>query len=379
MSEWKVFADHIEIFPHPNANKMELGRIGTFQVVVGKGLYKTGDLVVFAPKRSVLPVDLRPYFVNEETGRSYLKGVNYDRVGSIRLRGEESEGVILPPEWVGKFKSLQLQEDLSEQLGIYEYIPEIHNTSGKRKYSPDFINIMKVDDAVHMDRFVRHDVEQFRIFEKYFIPLEHVIVTEKLHGSQISVMKDAKGNIAVTSKGRAEKNFVLREYPRRDFWHGRGILRKLKNLYKAVFHFNPEMNEYWRVAHQSGLIKFVSLPGFEGQEIQVVGEVVPYQNGFHYGFSGPTVKVFRVILNTNDLLYGAYDTLLDWVPVLYNGPYILDSILPLIKGNETVSGKGLHIKEGGVLSPVPLRRINNTPLLVKLINPAFKDTNDDIR
>lgn len=379
MSEWRVIGDNIEIFPHPKADKMELGRVGTFQVVVGKGLYQTGDFVFFAPKRSVLPPDLRPYFVSEDTGRSYLKGVNYDRVGSIRLRGEESEGVILPKEWVAQFKSLEMVEDYSKQFGIQEYIPEIHSVSGKRKSIGDGRTIMNVSDAVDMDRFVRHDVEQFRIFEKHFVPLEQVIMTEKLHGSQISIMKDSKGRIAVTSKGRAEKNLVLREYSSRWSWYGSSFIKKLKNLYRSL-RTKPEINEYWRVARESGIISFLKYyPGFDQCEVQIIGEVVPYQSGFSYGYSVPTVKVFRVILNTQEQFYGSFPEYLDWVPLLYNGPYILENILPFTKGPETVSGKFLHVKEGGVLSPVPLRKINNTPLMVKLINEKFKDDNDDIR
>ena len=199
--------------------------------MIGKGLYKTGDTVVFAPKRSVLPQDTRDYFRNTDTGKSYLKGPNSDRVGSIRLRGEESEGAILPTEWVNKFgKSLPMGEDLSKVLGIEEYIPEIHNTSGKRKSVGDGSLVMNVRDAVNLSRFARHDCEQFRIFEKEFIPGEHVILTEKLHGSQISVMRDSDGRIAVTSKGRAEKNLVLREYPRKTLWRGVGLCgSKIKN------------------------------------------------------------------------------------------------------------------------------------------------------
>ena len=75
MSEWRVFVDKIEIFPHPNAEKMCLGKVGTFQVVIGKGLYKTGDTVVFAPKRSILASETPgTTFVIPTRERVILKG-----------------------------------------------------------------------------------------------------------------------------------------------------------------------------------------------------------------------------------------------------------------------------------------------------------------
>ena len=56
MANWKVIADRIEILAHPNADGLHLAKVGPFQLVVGKASgYKTGDTVVFAPERSVLP------------------------------------------------------------------------------------------------------------------------------------------------------------------------------------------------------------------------------------------------------------------------------------------------------------------------------------
>lgn len=389
MSEWSVIADKIEIFPHPNADKMELGRVGTFQVVVGKGIYKTGDIVIFAPKRSILPPELREYYRNEDTGTSYLRGPNSDRVGSIRLRGQESEGVILPKEWVliahpGWSTSVPMGVDLAAALGIEEYIPEIHSGSNQRRFQDGSV-VQKVDDAVDMKKFVRHDVESFRIFQNEFTPGEQVLVTEKIHGSQISVVKDRFGAVAVTSKGRAEKNLVLRKYPVRKLWSGLTFWKKLKNLFGRAFSkYTREVNEYWKIAIDSGLISFVNREEFSGKEVQVVGEVIPFQTGYTYGLDKRTVKVFRLVVETQEMPYGSWSRDgLSWVPVLYQGPYDLDKILPLAEGKETVSGNSLHIKEGVVLSPVPLRKAkdNRTWLLVKILNSKFKidESGDEVR
>ena len=388
MSEFKVFADKIELFPHPNADRMQLGRVGTYQVVVGKGLYTSGDVVVFAPKRSILPASVRNYFRNVETNQSYLRGPNEDRVGSIRLRGEESEGAILPNEWVkNQLSGAPIPgEDLSEALGISEYIPGESGVAGVRTnfYKGGGL-VQKVDEAVKMERFVRHDVEQFRIFQNEFIPGEEVLLTEKIHGSLISILKDKEGRIAVTSKGRAEKNLVLREYPVPDLWHGKNIFQKIKNFCKEFFSPKKKSrNGYWQAAYDSGIIYFLRSPKFNGVEVQVIGEVIPFQKGFSYGQDNATVLVFRLVENTFDQPYGKYSSILPfevgvkWVPLLYKGPYDLNKILPLSEGKETVSGNSLHIREGGVLTPAVFRKTaKGVPLLVKLLNSKYKQNDDD--
>jgi hypothetical protein len=60
-------------------NSLQLGRVGSYQVVVQKGLYQDGDVVVFAPEKSVLTGQLKAEY------ETYLVGPNKDRVKAIRL------------------------------------------------------------------------------------------------------------------------------------------------------------------------------------------------------------------------------------------------------------------------------------------------------
>jgi hypothetical protein len=34
------------VFVHPNADALMLGKVGSYQVVIQKGLYQTGDVVI---------------------------------------------------------------------------------------------------------------------------------------------------------------------------------------------------------------------------------------------------------------------------------------------------------------------------------------------
>ena len=124
MSNWKVIKTGIVLFPHPGADKLQLGKVGNYQVVVQKGLYNDGDAVVFAPEKSLLTGVLEAEYKN------YLKGPDSNRVGSIRLRGELSCGIIIPAELVKRqsgrdMGDLPYDEDLSEILGITKYVPPV--------------------------------------------------------------------------------------------------------------------------------------------------------------------------------------------------------------------------------------------------------------
>ena len=59
---YKVSVECVQVYPHPNADKLELVGIGDNQYVVQKGLYKTNDLAVAIPKNSIVS---HPVFIRE--------------------------------------------------------------------------------------------------------------------------------------------------------------------------------------------------------------------------------------------------------------------------------------------------------------------------
>jgi RNA ligase (TIGR02306 family) len=355
MAIWKVVADKIQLFPHPNADKMLLGKVGGFQVVVAKSNnYQDGDVVIFAPEKSVLPEDLRPHYTNSETGQSYLSGSNHDRVSRVRLRGEYSEGVTISMDYVRDKigGEIPLGVDLSEKLGITKYEPPIPT-----QFAGQMARINTVAD------FRQHDVEQFRLYANEFKEGELVLATEKLHGSQINILRDADGQCLVTSKGMAGRDVSILEDAGNIYW------RAVRNI---------------QVFEKLGAL----LPD---SNVQLFGEVIPCQGGYSYGQTVPTVKFFRMILDgkefsVNDLMENkAGDWLIkefileNWVPVIYEGPYDVDKLVDASKGMEQVSGKQLHIREGVVVSPVvPRLSSEGFPLFLKIINPKYRDTGEEI-
>ena len=346
MSNWRVIKTKIEVYPHPNAEKLQLAKVGNYQVVVQKGLYIGGEDVIFAPEKSLLTGVLETEYKN------YLKGPENNRVGSIRLRDELSCGIIIPQELVVKqcgkdISELPYDEDLSEILGITKYIPPI-----PREMAGEAIPI-EFDLNNH-----KHDVEQFGVYSSNFVDGERIIITEKLHGSQIVVYSGIDDNIAhhwVTTKNYNSQGLCLVETESNFYW----LCTRDIQLWDMIANLHQTLNV---------------------KTVQVFGEALPCQ-GLKYGFINPTMLIYKVVIDGKII---PYDELPDewqdiWVPILYDGPYKdISKLKKLALGNEQVSGNELHIKEGVVIQPyIPRRAKDGTWLQVKVINPEYRETGEE--
>jgi RNA ligase (TIGR02306 family) len=337
MSTWKVSKERIELFPHPNAEKLELGKLGTYQVVVQKGVHSNGNTVVFIPEKSVVPEYIRKEFEN------YLAGPEKNRVKAVRLRDEYSCGVILPLDFfididISKY---DIGEDISMQLGI-------------KKYEPPIPSEMAGEVQAYEAQMVgRHDCEHFGVYMNEFEPGERIVVTEKLHGTQGVFYYDLDtGYRFASSKGLLDRGLQLKE---------------------------SETNVYYRAAKASGLWGIIREAHGSGI-VQVFGEVVPVQKGYTYGQSAHTVKLFDVRVDGRSVPYDQINGKLRemWVPVLYDGPLDVQKVRELAQGNETVSGRELHIKEGVVVRPYIDRSAkDSTKLRLKVLNPKYKETGEE--
>lgn len=360
MSTFKVSKEPIDLFIHPNADSLEIGKVGTYQVVVQKGLYKSGDLVVFAPEKSVLTGDLKQEF------EKYLVGPNKDRVKSVRLRGELSCGIIVPPSLIPFMEELEVGEDVSEKLGITKYEPPIpSNLAG---------NVKPFD----IPGLSNHDCEHIGVYVNEFNPEERIVVTEKVHGTQLVLVYDFNTDTTlVSSKGLFKSGLVLQK---------------------------SETNAYWQVVENDKLVEKIK-SNFTSGVIQLFGEAIPFQSGYTYGKTKPTCVIFDL---RQDGVSIPYDMVPEdfkelWVPVIYDGPIQLEEkeviiysdpekgihktrteylmsveMKSLCKGKETVSGQSLHIREGVVFRPyVDRKAFDGTPLKLKLISPEYRETGEE--
>jgi len=107
-----------ELRPIPNADRIEVAVIDGWECVVNKSDgFKVGDLVIYIEIDSVLPP--KPEF-------SFMEKYKY-RVKTIKLRGQVSQGLVLPISVLDKHPDIpDIIEggDVTEWLGIKKYDPE---------------------------------------------------------------------------------------------------------------------------------------------------------------------------------------------------------------------------------------------------------------
>lgn len=176
-----------EIKQHPNADKLDIAVIDGWQLVTAKdNNFKTGDIVVYFEIDSWIPTEIAPFLSKGKEPREY-NGVKGERLRSIKLRGELSQGLILPLSIHSAIEDADesnIGYDVSEILNIQKWErPMNPQLAGQAKgYFPSFIR--KTDQERIQNHFKRMTVEHFD--DTYEITL-------KVDGSSMTVfVKDGE-------------------------------------------------------------------------------------------------------------------------------------------------------------------------------------------
>ena len=116
--------------PIENADAIEVATVGGWKVVCQKGLYNVGDMVVYCEIDSWIPNEVAPFLSKGQEPREY-NGVKGERLRTVKLRGQISQGLLLPisvlPHSLGfEFANEKtIGEDVTMWLGIQKYDPPI--------------------------------------------------------------------------------------------------------------------------------------------------------------------------------------------------------------------------------------------------------------
>lgn len=178
MSTFKVSIEKISnIYEHPNADRLALAKMEGlgFQFIVPKDRYSVGDEVVYFPVDSLLQED-----TVEALGlKGKLSGRLQNRVKTIKLRGELSQGLAADPRSLG-LSGAGFGEDVTERLGVTKWeMPE------------DFVRSVRPEHLGPLpDGVPKYDLEGCDrhpgILKELFGEPE-VVVTEKLEGTNFAV------------------------------------------------------------------------------------------------------------------------------------------------------------------------------------------------
>jgi RNA ligase (TIGR02306 family) len=115
-----------EINPILNADAIEVAVVDGWEVVVKKGEYAAGDFAVYFEIDSFVPEHLAP-FLSKGSGAKEYEGIVGNRLRTVKLRGQVSQGLLLPLTVLDGVVESQLLEglDVTHPLGIVKYDPPI--------------------------------------------------------------------------------------------------------------------------------------------------------------------------------------------------------------------------------------------------------------
>ncbi|MBC7552574.1 MAG: hypothetical protein H7257_01205 [Taibaiella sp.] len=125
-----------EVHHHPGADRLDLARILGFQCVIEKGSYKGGEKVVYIRPDSLLP--------EVEWAEEYRK-YSPNRIKAVKLRGEWSEGVIVPLHKLpAAIAELPVGSDVAEFIGVRHFEPPVPKELNAKRPLP--FGIPKTDE-----------------------------------------------------------------------------------------------------------------------------------------------------------------------------------------------------------------------------------------
>ena len=196
-----------EIKPIPEADKICAYRVDAWWVVDTINKYQVNDLVIYCEVDSWIPHELAPFLSKGQEPREY-NGVKGERLKTVKLRGQVSQGLLLPKTILDE-KGLwplagnPVGHDLTNQLNIQKWEPPIPSQlqGTMRGNFPHFIP--KTDQERCQNLRKEFDKYQSLSYE----------VTEKLEGTSMTCfIYDGEFNVC-------SRNLNLKETEGNTYWN----------------------------------------------------------------------------------------------------------------------------------------------------------------
>lgn len=304
---------------HPNAERLEGFNIDGNTVWYGKGLLKKEDIVIFFPVECQINPSILSYlnlFAEKALNTDKEKAGYFDskgRVKALRLRGEPSEGFIIP---VTTFYNALFGEDIANHPSKYPEVNTIFDTIEDtwicKKYIPvaaknsgtgEKREKVGLSEIVIENQFRFHyDTEKLQNNLDEINPEDWIVITKKLHGTS-----------AVFANVLTRKNLNLREKIARMFgvkvpteeytrmYSSRSIIKRVEGKYhtEKQGYYNDDI---WGLCYEA--IKGNIEPG-----ITLYGEIVGYlpggkmvQKNYDYGYKEPhKSETFKTLIDNSNI------------------------------------------------------------------------------
>lgn len=293
-----------DIQPIEGADRIEVAKVGGWNVVVQKGLYNINDLAIYFEIDSWIPHSIAPFLTQDGHFPKVYNEVEGQRLKTKRLRGCTSQGLLMPLQQ-SSYNDMALidwftvshegndgcpavreGDDVTELLGIQKWekpLPaELRGIA--RGNFPSFIPKTDQERVQNLTKMLPSYVG--KCFE----------VSEKLHGSSMTVYivpNDNENNGLVY--GVCSRNIDLKE---------------------------TDTNTYWKVAHEQNLFKILEkmheYSGGNSYALQgeLIGEGI---NGNMYNIKGHQFRLFDIYDITHQKYLTPIERMVLWNQVCREG------------------------------------------------------------
>lgn len=213
-----------EIKPIENADALELAIVDGWNCVVKKGEFVVGQKGVYFEIDSFLP--LGSYFdFLAKSGTKKLNGIEGIRIKTIRLRGQISQGLMLPLSAFNGIinEDIEIGEEVTELLGVEKYeVPEPAHLAGN--IGGNFPSFIKKTDQERIQNLFDEYKEKYKDVEfEVSLKLDgSSMTTFNIDTSKYSTKKIEKlkmnGENFDSYFGVCSRNFELTKNEENTFW-----------------------------------------------------------------------------------------------------------------------------------------------------------------
>lgn len=179
-----------EVKPIPDADFIVAYRIDGWWIVDSKDKYHVGDLVVYVEIDTWIPHELAPFLSNGNEPRTY-EGVVGERLRTVKLRGQISQGLLLPLSVLPDLLEQHEHLDVTELLGVRKWHASVPTAlSGEGWPWPS--EIPKTDQENVQNIYINSELRDL-LDQRW-------IVEEKLDGSSCTLYKKKDGTVGICSR-----------------------------------------------------------------------------------------------------------------------------------------------------------------------------------
>lgn len=372
MSTFEVKLERIRaIEPIEGANTVESVVIGDYRSVVKKGSFVPGDVVLYIPEQTIVPIQ----YIRAMGLEGKLAGANRDRVKAIRVCQTLSQGLVYATarNSDGTYNidfpadadhphlifCVSEGENLADRMGFTKWQPPIPASLGGE--------VFNAGTSVTYP----YDIEDVKKYNTILRPGELVAFTEKIHGTFTGVCalpqtfapndEYIDGRYVVFSKGLGSDGLAFR-----DNEHNR-----TRNLYVRV------------LLQTNTLAKFGEIADYYNKPVFFFGETFGAGvQDLTYGNTPPQYQLFDIAIGYRNeaefLGHDAMHSLADMygiatTPVIYRGPFSTEVLQEHTAGKSTVEQAETQMREGVVIHLVEERRDYKLPNGGRVILKSVSD------